>query len=190
MRLIKLYNHYYLLSDFEPKLFDVVYSPLIVESIWDGISFEITMLNSDLMALYPNEFAKVNSVIASTDVELNIHILNLQQCEQVSKLKSKDNSTQNLFTHTDMKKCFSRGISFGIASVKDKDTEAFKFSTLIKSLKDGFPKEWDIEIEKIKCSDEDGCYLSEQFGNKEECYRGCKILKPKLFNGHINIILK
>lgn len=67
MKLIKIKNHYYLLSSEEPKLFDTVICPVIENNTWDGKSFEVDNLTSDLMALYPNEFNSVKTILASTE---------------------------------------------------------------------------------------------------------------------------
>lgn len=67
MKLIKIKNHYYLLSREEPKLFDTVICPVIKNNVWDGKSFEVDSLTSDLMALYPNEFNAVKTIVASTE---------------------------------------------------------------------------------------------------------------------------
>lgn len=67
MKLIKIKNHYYLLSREEPKLFDTVICPVIENNVWDGKSFEVDSLTSDLMALYPNEFNAVKTIVASTE---------------------------------------------------------------------------------------------------------------------------
>lgn len=67
MKLIKIKNHYYLLSREEPKLFDTVIFPVIKNNVWDGKSFEVDSLTSDLMALYPNEFKAVKTIVASTE---------------------------------------------------------------------------------------------------------------------------
>jgi hypothetical protein len=67
MKLIKIKNHYYLLSNEEPKLFDTVVCPVIKNNTWDGKSFEVDNLTSDLMSLYPNEFKAVKTIVASTE---------------------------------------------------------------------------------------------------------------------------
>lgn len=67
MKLIKIKNHYYLLSSEEPKLFDTVICPVIKNNTWDGKSFEVDNLTSDLMSLYPNEFKAVKTIVASTE---------------------------------------------------------------------------------------------------------------------------
>jgi len=67
MKLIKIKNHYYLLGSEEPQLFDTVICPVIKDNVWDGKSFEIDSLTSDLMALYQNEFKAVKTIVASTE---------------------------------------------------------------------------------------------------------------------------
>lgn len=47
--------------------------------------------------------------------------------------------------------------------------------------------EWDVNIETTKCTDSDGCYLSETNNNEIECLT-CKNIKPKVTKGYINIL--
>lgn len=67
MKLVKIKNHYYLLGNGEPKLFDKVVCPAIKNNAWDGKSLEVASLTSDLMVLYPNEFKSVRTIVASTE---------------------------------------------------------------------------------------------------------------------------
>lgn len=76
MKLIKIKAHYYLLSNEEPKLFEPVICPVIKDNVWDGKSFEVDKLTSDLMPLHPNEFASLRTILASTDKSIpNIPII-------------------------------------------------------------------------------------------------------------------
>lgn len=94
MKLIKIKNHYYLLSNDEPKLFDTVVCPVIENNTWDGKSFEVDNLTSDLMALYPNEFAQVKTILASTE--------NLTLIPKINEFELMNLGIKTQYTYEDM----------------------------------------------------------------------------------------
>ncbi len=68
MNQITIDNKTYLTSDREPKLFDAVICPKVVNGNWDKKTYYATILNSELMCLLPEEMSKVKSIIASHEL--------------------------------------------------------------------------------------------------------------------------